>query len=105
GRRHRTRSRRSRWWQGVRAATVCTAGHKAEFRWFELATAERNRLLAEMEAVERENGGDMPNAAGSLLRLADTNMSDDGTAASFRSWEIQDANYYETRQSTVVVNV
>ncbi|KAM7206602.1 hypothetical protein V8F33_000245 [Rhypophila sp. PSN 637] len=67
--------------------------HKAEFRWFELATAERHRLLAEMEAVERENGGEMPDVAGSLLRLADEE-SDDGTAASFRSWEIQDPNYY-----------
>ncbi|KAM7219266.1 hypothetical protein V8F06_005302 [Rhypophila decipiens] len=56
--------------------------HKAEFRWFELATAERNRLLAEMEAVERENGSEMPDT------------TDDGTAASFRSWEIQDASYY-----------
>ena len=33
--------------------------HKAELRWLELAVAERVRLVQEMEAVERENGGEM----------------------------------------------
>jgi len=33
--------------------------HKAELRWLELAVTERNRLLGEMEVVERENGGEM----------------------------------------------
>jgi hypothetical protein len=30
--------------------------HRAEVRWFELVVAERSRLLAEVEIVERENG-------------------------------------------------
>jgi hypothetical protein len=32
--------------------------HTAEDKWFELVVAERKRLLAELELVERENGGD-----------------------------------------------
>lgn len=37
---------------------VLRSKHVAEERWLELVVAERRRLLAEMEMVERENGGE-----------------------------------------------
>lgn len=39
--------------------------HRAEGKWFELVVAERARLLAEVEMVERENGGEGSSGAGS----------------------------------------
>ena len=47
--------------------------HDAERRWFELAVAERARLLAEIQAVERESGGDEDEEDGEF----DLNFLDD----------------------------
>ncbi len=42
----------------VDKARTLAARHAAEATWFDRALAERTRLLAEMEDVERECGGD-----------------------------------------------
>ncbi|KAM7208106.1 hypothetical protein V8F20_001652 [Naviculisporaceae sp. PSN 640] len=58
--------------------------HRAEFRWFELAVTERVRLMAEMETVERENGGDVSDAGSVSLTDDDFSRSgDDESGGSF----------------------
>lgn len=52
--------------------------HRAELRWLELAVAERGRLVAGMEAVERENEREDMFDAGSMSL---TNDADDDEIA------------------------
>lgn len=56
--------------------------HAAECLWFDLVAAERARLLAEIYSVERENGGDDDDAAGSDLESQHhVNFLDDSSTA------------------------
>jgi hypothetical protein len=60
--------------------------HRAEVRWFELVVAERTRLLAEVETVERENGGERSNGEG---------QSDEGDDFEYEAW-------FECRENPLV---
>ncbi|RKU41593.1 hypothetical protein DL546_000082 [Coniochaeta pulveracea] len=63
--------------------------HRAEVRWFELVAAERTRLLAEVEMVERENGAEGSSGEG---------QSDEGDDLDYEAW-------FDCRETAVVAAI